>query len=50
MTAKAAPEPDTDRRNLRGRGSREHGPIGPNVQARAYPRDRGSEYWPNAIA
>jgi hypothetical protein len=31
LVAEAAPEPDTDRRNLRSRKSHELGPIGPNM-------------------
>ena len=38
LVAKAAPEPDTDRRNLRSRKSHELGPIGPNMRARGSPR------------
>ena len=40
LASKAAPEPNTDRRNLRGRGSQELGPVGPNMQARVSPRPR----------
>jgi len=38
LVAEAAPEPDTDRRNLRSHKSHELGPIGPNVRARGSPR------------
>src|SRR5713101_5113896 len=38
LVAKAAPEPDTDRRNLRSRGSHELGPIGANRRARGSQR------------
>src|SRR5258708_16741666 len=37
LAAKAAPEPDTDRRNLRSRGLHELGPIGANRRARRFP-------------
>src|SRR5713226_1320638 len=40
LAAKAAPEPDTDHRNLRSRGSHELGPIGANGRARGFPRPR----------
>jgi hypothetical protein len=38
LLAKAAPEPNTYRRNLRGRGSHELAPIGLNMQANVSPR------------
>ena len=40
LAAKAAPEPDTDRRNLRSRKSHELGPIGLNMRSRGSPRPR----------
>jgi hypothetical protein len=38
LATKAAPEPNTERRNLRSRGSHQLGPVEPNLQARASPR------------
>src|SRR5713226_9247929 len=40
LAAKAAPEPNTYRCNLRSRKSHELGPIGPNMRARGSPRPR----------
>jgi hypothetical protein len=40
LVAEAAPEPNTNRCNLRSRGSHELGPIGPNTQASVSPRPR----------
>ena len=38
LSAKATPEPNTYRSNLRSRGSHERGPIGLTMQARVNPR------------
>jgi hypothetical protein len=45
LSAKATPEPNTYRSNLRSLGSQELRPIG-----LTYSLDRSSEYWPSALA
>ncbi len=47
LSAKATPEPNTYRSNLRSRGSQALGPIG---LTNAQTLDRSSECWPNALA